>query len=62
MFVVVIDPGDEVEVQKQFGALNAVCDDIGTHMRIECDAPADMDAFTNQLVTSCNATVVKSDG
>jgi hypothetical protein len=56
MFVVVIDQGDEVEVQKQLGALNATCDAIKPHMRVECDAPANLDEFTRGLP---NAKVVK---
>ncbi len=59
MFIAVIDPSDEVETQKQFGALHTTCDGFGTHMRIECDAPADLDKFANDLVASCNAKVMK---
>jgi len=56
MFVVVIDQGDEVEVQKQLGALNATCDAMKPHMRIECDAPPNLDEFTRGLP---NAKIVK---
>lgn len=59
MFVAVIQTSDEVQTQKELDALNAVCDDLGAYLRIESDAPQDLDAFTKELVTSCNAKVVK---
>jgi len=56
MFIAVIDSSEEVTVQKQLDALNAVCDAFGTHVRIECDAPQYLDKFTKDLV---NAKIIK---
>lgn len=59
MFVVVIGSSDEVETQKQLGALNAACRAFGDYLRIECDAPEDLEKFTKELAISYNGKVVK---